>query len=348
MSEFRQDPITGRWAIVAENRSARPNEYAARPPPSSPSECPFCEGHESWTPPEVAADRDPGRPPDGPGWRVRVVPNKFPTLIPSLRPAPVRSEESGRRPGHGYHEVVVAGPEHRTPLAQYSPDQVERVLRLLSERVRVHARASEVAAIVAFENCGPESGGTLFHPHLQLVALPEVPPLLGEEAAGLARFSREHAGACGVEWVVSRERAERSRLVFESDELLAFCPFASEHPYEVRIVPRRHAASLGAISEGELHALSERLPALLRSLQTVAPGASYNLVSRAYSDARPEHRGYHWHLDLLPRLVRPDGFEVGGGIAVNPVPPESAAAELSSALRSPGPPTSVRGPGPKI
>ncbi|WP_328690366.1 hypothetical protein OHA74_14490 [Streptomyces phaeochromogenes] len=33
-----------------------------------------------------------------------------------------------------------------------------------------------------------------------------------------------------------------------------------------------------------------------------------------------------------PRLTEPAGFELGTGIAVNPVPPEQAAAELRQAL----------------
>ena len=42
--------------------------------------CPFCEGHEAQTPPEIASYRDRGSRPNTPGWRVRVVPNKFPAL----------------------------------------------------------------------------------------------------------------------------------------------------------------------------------------------------------------------------------------------------------------------------
>jgi UDPglucose--hexose-1-phosphate uridylyltransferase len=337
MSEFRQDPITGRWAIVAENRSARPNEFAAPPSGSPPGECPFCEGHESWTPPEVAADRGPGVPSDGPGWTVRAIPNKFPTLAPGTGSS---AEEAGaadgeRRPGSGVHEVIIVSPRHAPALANHPPEQVRRVLRILRERLRTHERGEEFAALLAFENSGPESGGTLFHPHLQIVALPQVPPLLQEEAGGLARFARENPGSCGYEWVEAGEREHRVRVVSDGPELFAFAPFASEHPFEVRILPHRHAGSFAEASAAEVKALSELLPAILRALRAVAPNASYNLVTRSFSRHRPEHREYHWHLDLLPRLVRPDGFEMGGGIAVNPVSPESAAEALRDALERP-------------
>ena len=80
MSEFRKDPITGIWRIVAEGRGTRPNEYAAPPPsPSAEADCPFCEGREALTPPEVAAVRLDRSAPNGPGWTVRAIPNRFPT-----------------------------------------------------------------------------------------------------------------------------------------------------------------------------------------------------------------------------------------------------------------------------
>lgn len=345
MSEFRQDPITGRWTIVAENRSARPSEYAALRPSSPPSECPFCEGHESWTPPELAAYRAPNSARDGPGWSVRTIPNKFPTLAPEApRTSPEPSEHATmRKPGFGVHEVVIEGPEH-VPLSLLPRDQVREVVRMLSGRVRSLSATPGVVAVILFENSGPESGGTLAHPHAQLVGLPEVPPLLAEEARGADRFARSSGGRCAFETVVAEERKAAVRMVSDDGELSVYAPFASEYPFEVRIVPRRHAGSLGDASEAEQARLADVLPGVLRALESVVPGASYNYVARSFADGRSEAAGYHWHLDVLPRLIRPDGFEVGGGIAVNPVAPESAAAQLRAALegRLPAEPSSER------
>ena len=347
MSEFRRDPITGRWVIVAENRSARPNEY---PPtvPSSASNCPFCAGHEAWTPPEVAAYGGTGRVANGPGWTVRTVPNKFPSVEPREAAAePDAARNVGRaRPGQGRHEVVVESPEH-TPLFPYFPrEQVREVLRMVRERVAAVEDGPEIASLVAFENSGPESGGTLFHPHAQIVGVPEVVPVLVEESDGASRFARESGASCGFEAALAWERREGRRLVATTDAWTAFVPYASEHPYEDRFVPVRHSASLGGATDAELDGLTTLLPAVLRALHLVVPGASYNWVSRAFGVRRPERASYHWHLDVLPRLVRPDGFEVGGGIAVNPVAPEAAARELSEALAGRRPSGSAEAPKP--
>jgi UDPglucose--hexose-1-phosphate uridylyltransferase len=86
MSELRKDLISGRWVIIATERSKRPDDF--RPPvPAAPIAeavgfCPFCEGNEGKTPPEVFSLRATGTAPDSPGWTVRVVPNKFPALTP--------------------------------------------------------------------------------------------------------------------------------------------------------------------------------------------------------------------------------------------------------------------------
>ncbi|MCX6629816.1 MAG: galactose-1-phosphate uridylyltransferase, partial [Candidatus Solibacter sp.] len=78
MPELRKDPITGRWVIIATYRAKRPSDFVRQVvmPPAS-SICPFDYGNEHKTPPEILAYRTSGNR-DQPGWRVRVVPNKFP------------------------------------------------------------------------------------------------------------------------------------------------------------------------------------------------------------------------------------------------------------------------------
>ncbi len=88
MSEFRRNPITGQWVIIAANRGSRPQDIVVEHVASSQRECPFCEGHESVTPGEVLALREAGSATDGPGWRVRVVPNKYPALVGTVPARP--------------------------------------------------------------------------------------------------------------------------------------------------------------------------------------------------------------------------------------------------------------------
>ena len=80
MPELRKDPVTGRWVIIATDRAKRPSDFIRQPvTPTGQGVCPFDYGNEHKTPPEILAYRDSGSR-DQPGWRVRVVPNKFPVL----------------------------------------------------------------------------------------------------------------------------------------------------------------------------------------------------------------------------------------------------------------------------
>jgi UDPglucose--hexose-1-phosphate uridylyltransferase len=79
MPELRKDPIVGRWVIIATDRAKRPVAPKLEMP-NPDGFCPFCEGREEYTPNEILAYRDRNTARNQPGWRVRVVPNKFPAL----------------------------------------------------------------------------------------------------------------------------------------------------------------------------------------------------------------------------------------------------------------------------
>jgi UDPglucose--hexose-1-phosphate uridylyltransferase len=334
VTEFRTDPITGRTVIVVPSRAIRPNEHSAVPAPvPSPSDCPFCEGNEASTPPEVASIGPAGRRPNSPGWDVRTIPNKFPTVVasePGMSPStPGTAFETVR--AFGFHEVVIESPTH-TPLFPFLPtDQVLRVLRMSRERVRDLLARPGVGSATLFENSGPESGGSLWHPHCQIVATPGLTPSLQEETRGAERYRQRTGRDCPFEDVYQTEAREGVRVLFESDDLVAFAPFASAYPFEARILPVRHSPSFGQANDKELEALSERLPRLLRALLTVVPDASYNFVVRSPAPSVPGSDQYHWHLDIYPRVVRPDGFDLGSEYPVNSVAPEQAAETLRAA-----------------
>ena len=112
MPELRREPVSGRWVIVATERAARPTDFKTNPQIIKDGFCPFCEGNEDKTPPEILAYRDNGAMPNTGSWRVRVVPNKFPALQ-------VEGEQNKRGEGIydmmngiGAHEVIIESPRH--------------------------------------------------------------------------------------------------------------------------------------------------------------------------------------------------------------------------------------------
>ena len=136
--------------------------------------CPFCEGREKTTPGEVLALRPPGSATDGPGWRVRVVPNKFPALeaVDATRSAASHPSPVDVFSGDGVHEVIVESPAHLTSVTQLNDLQFADVLEVYRQRLAALKESKIYRQVLLFKNAGPSAGATLSHVHSQLIAIP--------------------------------------------------------------------------------------------------------------------------------------------------------------------------------
>ena len=122
------------------------------------------------------------------------------------------------------------------------------------------------------------------------------------------------------------------RIVAETENLVAYCPFASRFPYETWIVPRRHAARFEETAfDQELAHLTRRL---IEVLETLLPEPAYNYWIHTAPWQGAVEPCYHWHLEIVTRLSRLAGFELGAGYFINPVSPEEAASRLRSVYNS--------------
>jgi len=324
--ELREDPLSGRLVAIAAGRAARPEAFLRDVGPSRGTlGCPFCPGHEHMTPPEVWAAREPGSAADSPGWKVRVVPNKFPAFAgPPAAPNP----DGGLyrcAPSAGAHEVVIHSTDHDASLADLEAGQTALVMSAYRARLLAH-RQDPFGSIVVIVNQGRTAGASLEHPHSQVIATVERPELVRAE---LERLAGPDCAACAV---VKRERGG-DRAVEEAGELLTICPWASSMPYESLLVP---AAHLPRFEEGDADGDLRVAGAIGRLLRrfggVVGAGAPYNLVLHS---APPGVSDFHWHLHLLPRLTTYGGFELATGIIINVVDPDQAAAGLRAASPEP-------------
>ena len=342
--EIRIDQLTGLRTILAPARADRPNAFAVdRRPLSDPDGCPFCEGNEESTPGEVWAARPEGGDPNTPGWTQRAVPNLYPALIESngagaspepdsgfsASADPLRSSSRIRepdlfssRPAIGAQEVIVHSPRHVSSLSALEPEEIDGAVEAWRARMREHAGAACVQVIV---NEGPGAGASREHTHAQLYALPFVPAAIARERERVGSY-RERTGGSGLLSDVLAEEVRRGeRLVAIDDEAALICPWASRSPYELRIVPRAEttrfeedAAGAGMLGTA-VRALAARFgssPELNLWLRSAPRGAE----------------GFHWHIDIAPKLTIKAGFELATGVDINVYPPERAAADLRETL----------------
>jgi UDPglucose--hexose-1-phosphate uridylyltransferase len=311
--------------------------------------CPFDEGREDRTPPEVWASRPGGGAPDSPGWTQRAVPNLYPALAPDDTDSaagpgsegneaalassvdPLRASSRGAEPdlfatmpAVGAHEVLVHSPEHVTSLAELSEERFAGAVSAWRERMR--AVAPEASYVHLIVNEGPDAGASLEHSHAQLYALRFVPAAIARERERASAFHERMMGGHLLAEVATEEVRRRERLVAVDDEALLICPWASRSPFELRVVPRRPAPSFeldGETGTAMVHTALRALAALFGS----AP--QLNLWVRTAPRGVDE---FCWHIDLVPRLTVRAGFELGTGVDVNIYPPERAAEDLRDAL----------------
>lgn len=321
---LRHDASTDTWVLLAPHRTGRPHHF--RPPTAPRREaarpCPFCPGNEEETPPEIAAIRDAA------GWRIRVVPNRF----PALGRAAAVDAEPGRppfltAPGAGAHEVVIESPEHDRSSADLPLAHWTQLLSVLRQRHRALLHVEGVQAVTIFKNHGPAAGASLPHPHWQILATPVLPPDLARRVA-MSRQHFERTGRSVQHDLLDAERRSGTRILAENSDFVSYLPFASRFPFEVRVQPVRRIGSFGDLADEALESLGEALRTSLARLAAALADPDYNLVvvSAPREAAASEHFGFH--VQLLPRLVQPAGLELGTGLWINTMLPEIAAEEL--------------------
>lgn len=339
MPELRKDVVTGRWVIIATERSKRPDDFRpaqpAEPRKESLAFCPFCPGHESKTPPEVYAVRENGSTADQPGWQIRVVPNKFPALQPGSPPPKKVKGVYQWMEGVGVHEVVIETPDHNQELPDLSLDHLGRIIQVFRDRTINIEELYHHQYVQIFKNKGREAGASLSHPHSQLIATPIVPKRIKEEIYGAERLYRNQFRECAFCLMLRNERASGERLVYQNEKFVVLAPYASRFPFEMAIFPLRHSAFFRSIEEGESLFLAEALKEAASRLKLQLSDPAFNLVFHQAPNPQVSEKAwpgidsyYHWHIELMPILTKVAGFELGTGFYINPVPPEVAAEYL--------------------
>jgi UDPglucose--hexose-1-phosphate uridylyltransferase len=187
-------------------------------------------------------------------------------------------------------------------------------------------------AIVVFKNQGERAGTSLSHPHWQIIATPVVPRLLRHKHV-IAMEYFDRTSKCLYCVLLEEELASGARVFAANEGYVAVLPFASHVPYQVRILPREHQSSFASLSADRLPALAEILQAVLARIEVALGDPDFNLTLGTAPLGDEEKRYFLWHIDVLPRLATPAGFEMGSGMSINPVLPEDATITLRSVAR---------------
>jgi UDPglucose--hexose-1-phosphate uridylyltransferase len=284
--------------------------------------CPFCPGNEAMTPPEVLSI------PAERGWQARVIPNKFAALEPAAGSVEIRGLGLFQAmDGLGYHEVVIETPVHNCSLADMEPGEVEVVLRAFQRREAALRADPRVKLVLVFKNQGERAGTSLAHPHSQIIATPLIPPDVHQRLA-VAHAYRDTHDRCLYCDLRDAELAAGERVVFQGRHFLVIQPFASRMPFETWVLPLQHRAKLVDLEEVEIEELALLLRNILRSLSAELAFPAWNCLLHAVPAEEEHEECYLWHIQVLPRVAIPAGFELGTGISITTALPEETAEIL--------------------
>jgi len=342
MSELRKDPIIGRWVVIATERKFRPSEFSSPGEVQKESFCPFCPGNENKTPAEIYARRPVSPAPNSTGWEIRVVPNKFPALRIEGELNKKGVGMFDMMNGIGAHEVIIETPRHRkdndeiVDVKDYPLATMVNIIETYQIRTVDLKKDPRFRYILVFKNFGKEAGASLSHPHSQLIATPVVPKRVKEELMG-AKLYYEFKERCAWCDIINQEIDSDKRIVEQNDAFVAIAPFASRFPFELTIMPFRHSPDFDQITAKERELLADLMLTVLKKMSKSLNNPSYNymLHTAPCRYQRPGYwqtieKDYHWHMEIIPRLVKQGGFEWGTGFYINPTPPEEVTEFMKS------------------
>lgn len=308
--ELRKDYILDRWIIISEGRGKRPEDFAKKEE-AKQAFCAFCPGNEAQTPPEIMRISSGN---NNNNWKVRVIPNKF-AAVDSLGNPFIQTHNtfytfSG---DYGKHEVVLETPEHGKEFGALSVEEIKEILQVYASRIKSLLQDPYTKYVSLFKNQGRDAGASLAHTHSQLISMALLPPEVSDKLAAIRQFP-----SCPYCEVINKEK-NSSRRCFENRNFIAFTPYASRFNYEVWIFPKSHIKTFDELNNEMRTDLADILKKVASKLEKYSMPYDFAWY---YS---PENENLHFHVEVMPRLAIWAGFEMGFGVTINVVSPESAA-----------------------
>jgi UDPglucose--hexose-1-phosphate uridylyltransferase len=330
MHELRKDPLLGRWVAVL-GESTPPSEYRFNEDNTSDTGCPLCPGGEGETQKEIASIREEGK------WLVRV--------IPHFKPIFQIEGDLGRRGvgmydrmnNIGANEIVIETPEHNKTPEDMGTEQIMRVFSIYRDRLSDLERDARLRYVFVYKNHGKGAGAFFSHPHSLVVATPIIPKRIKEELDGAKHYYayKERCIFCDM---MREEMRMGERVIYETRDFIAFSPYAPKFVFEFWILPKRHGCAYQDITPSEIEDLSLMMTTMIKKLRKVLNNPPYNYVIHTAPNRIPrkDHwhtlgEDFHWHIEVMPRLIRMSGFEWGSGFYVLTTSPEEGAKYLREA-----------------
>lgn len=336
MTEFRRDPLLHRWVITGFKQTEKAEDFlSVLAKKEKPQECPFCEGKEFMTPPETYALRKAGTAANGPGWDVRVVPNRNSDLRTGELQKRGQTGVYDLQNAVGIHETVIETGEHVNRFSELSPQQIVAVLKTFQQRNGEHKKNHLLKGVLIYKNQGRGSAGLFDHARSNIISLPFIPKAISDELEGAKRYYDMKTRCVFCDMILEEQKLSR-RVVLENSGYFAWCPFAARFPFEVWIAGKQHGAEFLQADSGTFPDLAVLIKTVLTKIEKVLGEVPISLILHTAplrcdvtEDCSYIPHAYHWHIEILPHAWPTGGFEWGGDFFLSPPTPEDCAKILA-------------------
>jgi UDPglucose--hexose-1-phosphate uridylyltransferase len=304
LSDFphrRYNPLTGDWTLVSCHRTKRP--WQGKPELPLPKDVPAYDAKCGLCPGNTRAGNQKNPAYDA----AFAFDNDFPSLLPDI---PMESmDEHGLLVATGEQgkcRIVSYSPRHNTSLPLMSVQDICGIIAAWESEFHDLCASPDVGYISIFENRGEFLDAFNPHPHCQVWAHMTVPGLPALETVRQAEYLDKYK-TCLLCAYAATEAAMKARIVVENEHFIAVVPFWAAWPYEVLVIPKKHAADITGLSSGVRTACADILRRVTVRYDNLHlspfPYAMAVHQRPLGAKATPDDQ-WHFHIHFIPPMAR--------------------------------------------
>ena len=308
--EIRRDYITGSDVIFTFSRDKRPKDFRSEEILYGNAEnCPFEYGKENLN----TTIKFVGKP-----WKLRLMYNKYPIVNEEVTPYE-SSDFFTKYVNYGHSYVIVDTPEHLQKFHEIEDSVLQKWFHLIADGEKLAYSDKKIKHVYTFRNSGSISGGSLYHPHTQIIGFTFVLPIIKQEI----EIIKNNRGKCILEEAMKKEK---ERVLIEDGSAIAFAPYGSRFRGHSIIMPKRHIDYVGKLEENEIKSLAMFIKTILAKNQKIFGSHSYNLIFHELKG----NKELHFYVEITPRFSNFGAMELSG-LYLNSLRPEDYVQRFNEA-----------------
>ena len=191
---------------------------------------------------------------------------------------------------YGRCEVVVYTPNPSGSIADLSISNISLLLNALSDRFEKIMADTNISYVLPFENRGDFVGTSLPHPHGQIYAFGDLPPII--------ECQMKNAMKNNV-FSSLMNNIKTELIVAETEHTITFCPEFSRYPYETWILPKVHQTKPSEMTDKELKEISNAIKAQVKFFDEIYNKSMPYVLWHAFP-AKNYEQYWPYHIQFWP------------------------------------------------